>query len=84
MPWIEEIIKDAKPSYKKCDYVTNPLKKALAEKIREKGPGILQDTVDRLDTENVVKQAKKSITLESDLANTRDFDIDIEAFFDAL
>ena len=58
------------------------MKLSLLEKIREKGPGILDEAFENLNNiGNVVKTVEISKIIEDKIVDSNDFDLEIEALF---
>ena len=82
LDWIEKIIQDAGPTTEKCEPLPNLMKLSLLEKIREKGPGILDEAFENLNNiGNVMKTVEISKIIEDKIVDSNDFDLEIEALF---
>ena len=58
------------------------MKLSLLEKIREKGPGILDEAFENLNNiGNVMKTVEISKIIEDKIVDSNDFDLEIEALF---
>jgi hypothetical protein len=89
LDWILETIKDAKPSVEPCpNQNVQPLEKSLAEKIRQRGQGIIDQTL--IEPEERGEAGVESITKKSDVfddlkesaEDVKAFDLEIDALFD--
>ena len=80
--WIEDKIQDSQPSTHHCFPKYSPHQKSLEEKIRLKGPGIL-DLTTTPDPVTILQKLQKSVT-KSARKGAKDFDLDIEALFNKL
>ena len=82
LDWIKDEIKDAILPMAKCFEKPSPMQKSLEDKIKEKGPGFIQESLNDPDDENTIKKVEKTLTFESDFAQDKDFDVKFEALFD--
>ena len=82
LSWIKDEIKDAKLPFRECEEKPSPMQKSLEDKIKEKGPGFIQESLDDPDGENTIKKVQKTLTFESDFVQDKDFDVKFEALFD--
>ena len=80
--WIEYQIQDSKPSTHECFPKYSPNQKSLEEKIRLKGPGIL-DLTTTPDPVTILHNFEQSVTKPTK-KGAKDFDIEIEALFNKL
>ena len=80
MDWIEDVIKDAKEPLYKCQPKRSRQKQSLAEKIKEKGPGILIDITPKDHLQKIEKSVLKTLEKTID----KDFDVEVEALFNDL
>ena len=82
--WIQKIIKNAtEPDALeiKCHPKVKNEKESLAEKLRDKGPGILMD---KLTPAGLIQEVTKSVTKTFDMTDNKDFDVDVETLFNKL
>ena len=82
--WIQKIIKNAtEPDALeiKCHPKVKNEKESLAEKLRDKGPGILMD---KLTPAGLIQEVTKSVTKTFNMTDNKDFDVDVETLFNKL
>ena len=60
LSWIKDEIKDAKLPFRECEEKPSPMQKSLEDKIKEKGPGFIQESLDDPDGENTIKKVQKT------------------------
>ena len=84
--WIRIMIADSKPSTHKCIRKFSYQYKSLAEKVREKGPGILEVSSPEPSNEDpkFVDKVGKSQVFELENDEIRNFDMDLDALFNDL
>ena len=81
--WIQDKIQDSQSSTHHCFPKYSPNQKSLEERIRLKGPGIL-DLTTTPDPVTILQKFEKSVTKSAQKEGAKDFDMDIEALFNKL
>ena len=82
MDWIEHIIQDSLPSIHACIPKVSANRKTLEEKIRLKGPGILELTTTKSPV-TILQKLEKSVTKSSQKAGKK-FEMEVDALFNKL
>ena len=80
---VQDKIQDSQSSTHHCFPKYSPNQKSLEERIRLKGPGIL-DLTTTPDPVTILQKFEKSVTKSAQKEGAKDFDMEIEALFNKL